>query len=134
MNFIDALFSSYSNSLPAAERIAGKKYLFRIDDELEIQKFVYGYFLDSYKGQDSVGKTRLDKLSRYEYFAGSLTCRRLIEEIKGFLQSAASAQLQPETRKIIEELLQLFEESLELNHHVDLFRSSERRCCVNSYG
>lgn len=123
MNFINAIISSNSDSLPVAERMEGKKYLFNFTDTLAMHKIIYALFLDSYKSQ-SGEEEALQKFTSYEYFAGSLTFNRVGGELDAFLKSTSSSNLHFETRKQLEEVVILLKESQELSDHIDFIRSS----------
>jgi hypothetical protein len=119
MNIINALISLTSNN--PSEVIEGKKYFFGFDAKLEIQKIAYAFFLDSYKPQG--GETpSFDKLTKYEFFPGSLTGKRLCQELEAFLQS--NPPLNPETCAKIQAFVALLKEAQALSTHIDLLRSS----------
>ncbi len=124
MNFISALIGSDSASV--SERIEAKKTIFCVGDELEIHKLIYGLFLDGFKPKAGE-KTAYDNLSKYEFFAGSLTWNRMRKELQAYLNSELSLNLHKETRAQLQEFVELLQESHELNQLIDLYRSSDLR-------
>jgi hypothetical protein len=119
MNIINAV--TLLTSEKPSEVMEGKKYFFGFDAKLEIQKIVYAFFLDTYKPQGGENPS-FDKLTKYEFFAGSLTAKRLCQELEAFLQS--KPPLQPKTYEKIQAFVALLKEAQELSTHIDLLRSS----------
>ncbi len=116
--------------------INAKKFIFGFDDELEISKLVYAFFLDSYKPvKHAVNDTlkieqknkEISDLSNFEFFSGSLTWNRMKKEMAAFLESDLSKGLSASTRAILLEYVHLLEASQPISDRIDRLRSSELR-------
>jgi hypothetical protein len=124
MSFLNNLIYAY-NSGSIAERIEAKRQIFGVNDELITNKFAFGYFLDGDFPLEQ--QNNVEKLKRYEFFAPSLSCQKLVKELKAFFQSAGFMQLHTETQKLLKEAADILEKTQDITFRIDDIRSADLR-------
>ncbi len=120
--FLYGLLSSAPKHLSITAQAEWKKQALGIQPQDEIHKLAMGFFLDQFEG---VGHEidEIENLSRFEWFAGSITAQRLVLELEGFLKSewAQSVDITKEQLQIVMKLLKYAHEQSSL---IDLTRSA----------
>ncbi len=122
MNFLYGLFFSPPENLSIQQQIEWKKEALGISPQDELHKLVMGFFLDQVEGIGDEKKV-LEDLSRFEWFAGSVSGARLRLELESFLMRDSAHQLDPATVNQIKTVIGMLQRADEQSSLIDLIRS-----------
>lgn len=121
------MFNLFNNkSVNPHEQLVEKEKFYHVSEGLKDNKLAYAFFLDR-KSHLSMDKNQIDSLSKYTWFAGSLTAERFFNHLKEFLTSPQSERLNPELKQKIQEYALALEKSETQGYLIDLARSSDLR-------
>ncbi len=116
MFIINILLNKNHPHLSPAQAMEAKRVSLGLTDELIYKKFLFGFF--------ARGTEDTSKLSKYEWFVGSLSGRTLRDQLSKFLKTEEAQALDPETLEQIENYILIAEDSSDLEYQIDLARSS----------
>jgi hypothetical protein len=124
MNFIEGLFYPPPAHLSIGDQVQWKKERLDLTVELTTHKLALAFFLDIDSTKCPKGdKAALDSLSHFEWYAGSLTAKRLYELLTDFLEDPSAKTLTQATRHQIALVIACLKETHESSSLIDLSRS-----------
>jgi hypothetical protein len=125
MNFIEGLFYPPPAHLSIGDQVQWKKERLDLTVELATHKLALAFFLDIDSTKCPKGdKAALDSLSHFEWYAGSLTAKRLYELLTDFLKDPSAKTLTQATRQQIALVVACLREAHESSSLIDLSRST----------